>query len=147
GPFGRSLVRGRRAGLPRCHPAARYQRPAHGESVSPPPAWHPDANRRSLTAAKPAATPMTATDIDVSALFDAQRARQPAVRALGAEQRIARIRRLREALLARREAFYDALAADFGKPPTEVDFADLAPVVAEAKHAEANLRAWMRPQR
>ena len=90
---------------------------------------------------------MTATDIDVSALFDAQRARQPAVRALGAEQRIARIRRLREALLAWREAFYDALAADFGKPPTEVDFADLAPVVAEAKHAEANLRAWMRPQR
>jgi aldehyde dehydrogenase (NAD+) len=40
-----------------------------------------------------------------------------------------------------------AIAADMGKPETEVDLVEILPVLAEISHARRHLRRWMRPRR
>ncbi len=64
-----------------------------------------------------------------------------------AAERSARIRRLRDAMLAQRSALYEAFARDYGKPAAEVDGSELLPVLDEMRHAIAGLRRWMRPRR
>lgn len=73
--------------------------------------------------------------------------RSVAVRATTADQRKDKLRRLSEALLDRREHFYDALQADFGKAPVEVDLTEMKAVTKEAEHAIAHLDEWMAPDR
>ena len=62
-------------------------------------------------------------------------------------ERVAKIRRLRDAVIARTEAWYAAAHADFGKPPGEVDLAEILPVCLEANDAIRHLKQWMKPQR
>ena len=62
-------------------------------------------------------------------------------------ERVAKIRRLRDAVIARTEAWYAAAHADFGKPPGEVDLAEILPVCLEANDAIRHLKKWMKPQR
>jgi len=64
-----------------------------------------------------------------------------------AAQRVTKLARLRDALLARREAWYTAFEAALRKPPLEVDLTELLPVVDEARHAISHLARWMRPRR
>ncbi|MFE7201771.1 aldehyde dehydrogenase family protein [Pseudonocardia alni] len=45
------------------------------------------------------------------------------------------------------DEFVAALAADLGRPRVEAWMADLAPTVAESRHARRRLRRWMRPHR
>jgi len=80
-------------------------------------------------------------------LFDAQLPTALALRTSTAEARIAKIKRLRDAFLARRAEFIAAGDADFRKPPAEVELTEIMPVVAEANDAIRNIRRWMRPQR
>ena len=79
--------------------------------------------------------------------FESQRATALRWRESTAGERIARIKRLREAMLAKREAFYEAFTRDFAKPPAEVEATELLPVMDEMRHAIGNLRQWMRPRR
>ena len=72
----------------------------------------------------------------------AQRLRQSTWR-----ERVAKIRQLRDAVIARTEAWYQAAHADFGKPPGEVDLAEILPVCLEANDAIRNLKKWMKPRR
>ncbi|HET9580742.1 MAG TPA: aldehyde dehydrogenase family protein [Usitatibacter sp.] len=83
----------------------------------------------------------------MEATFESQRATALRWRESTAGERIVRIRRLREAMLARREAFHEAFRRDFAKPPAEVEGTELLPVMDEMRHAIAHLRGWMRPQR
>jgi aldehyde dehydrogenase (NAD+) len=57
-----------------------------------------------------------------------------------------RLRRLKRALMRRRDDVKEALHADFRKPPAEVDATEISPVKKEIDHALANLKAWMKPQ-
>ncbi|WP_028008413.1 aldehyde dehydrogenase family protein [Solimonas flava] len=79
--------------------------------------------------------------------FDAQWATALRLRSSTARERIAKIQRLLDAVLAHREAFYEAGYKDFKKPPAEVDLTEVLPVVAEAKHAMRALKGWMKPMR
>jgi aldehyde dehydrogenase (NAD+) len=78
--------------------------------------------------------------------FEAQRATALRWRESTAEERIARIERLRDAMLASREAFYEAFARDYAKPPAEVEATELLPVVDEMRLVIRKLRKWMRPK-
>ncbi len=84
---------------------------------------------------------------EIQRVFTAQQAHAPAVRATTAAQRKAKLRRLADALLDRRETFYEALAADFQKAPVEVDLTEIKAVTKEAEHAMAHLDDWMTPDR
>ena len=74
--------------------------------------------------------PTTSGD-DIRAAFDAQRATALRLRSSTAAERRARIRRLLDAVMANREAFYEAGARDFNKPPSEMDLSELLPVIME----------------
>lgn len=86
-----------------------------------------------------------AIDAEIARVFELQRETALRLRSSTAAQRIARIRRLKDAVLANSEAFYAAAEQDFRKPPAEVDLSEILPVVAEANDAIRNLKKWMKP--
>ena len=84
---------------------------------------------------------------ELEQLFARQAATALRLRQSSWQERTAKIRRLRDAVIARTEAWYSAAQADFGKPAGEVDLAEILPVCLEANDAIRNLKRWMRPQR
>lgn len=84
---------------------------------------------------------------DIKAIFDRQEARRWTTSRSSAEERIAKLARFREAVLARADEFCEAIGRDFGKPPAESLITEIYPVVAEINHAMRHLRRWMRPVR
>jgi aldehyde dehydrogenase (NAD+) len=80
------------------------------------------------------------------AAFEAQGPLALRLRESTAAERIAHIKRLRAALLAKREAFYAAFAQDMRKSKAEVEGAEFMPVLDEMRHAIGSLKRWMKPQ-
>lgn len=66
---------------------------------------------------------------------------------LAEERRRARLEALRSAIEGREEEVLAALAADLGKERTEAWVSEVAPVLAEIRHAVRHLGAWMGPRR
>lgn len=93
----------------------------------------------------PGEPPMTALSIDD--LFARQQAARWRVAATSADQRRAKLRALLDALMAHRAEAQAALAADFRKPPEEVDLTELYPVISEIKEALRHLPRWMKPRK
>ena len=84
---------------------------------------------------------------DMHAVFARQAATALRLRSSGADERIAKIRRLRDAVIAHTDDFYRAAAADFRKPASEVDLAEILPVCLEANDAIRHTRRWMKNKR
>ncbi|HEY9545644.1 MAG TPA: aldehyde dehydrogenase family protein [Solimonas sp.] len=83
---------------------------------------------------------------DIHRAFAAQHETALRLRTSTVKERIAKIQRLLDAVLAHRDAIYDAAYKDFKKPPAEVDLAEILPIVSEAKHAMRSLKGWMKPK-
>ncbi|MES2898303.1 MAG: aldehyde dehydrogenase family protein [Pseudomonadota bacterium] len=81
----------------------------------------------------------------MQSVFDAQLATALRWRESTAQERLVRIRRLREAMMAQREAFYQAFAQDYRKSPAEVEASEFLPVMEEIRHAIGQLKRWMKP--
>ncbi len=81
------------------------------------------------------------------AVFEAQQATALRWRDSSAAERIARIEKLRDAMLAHRSAFHQAFARDYRKPEAEVEVSEFLPVMDEIHQAIGNLRRWMKPKR
>ena len=88
---------------------------------------------------------MTIDTNHISKVFDAQAATALRLRSSTANERIAKIRRLRDAVIAHTEDWYHAAYLDFKKPQGEVDLAEILPVCMEANDAIRNLKKWMKP--
>ncbi len=104
----------------------------------------PSASSKVRTTARP----LKVKEASASAMrkaFAAQQQTALALRESTAQQRIARIKKLRTAMLARREAFYQAFAIDMRKSKAEVEGAEIMPVLDEMRHAIAHLKTWMKP--
>jgi aldehyde dehydrogenase (NAD+) len=84
---------------------------------------------------------------EIERVYAKQREHRDAVAATTAPQRIAKLRRLHDAIFANRSEIYAALWADYEKPPSEVDLSEIYPAVSEARHAMRHLRRWMKPRR
>src|SRR5581483_2918062 len=84
---------------------------------------------------------------EIDRVYERQQARRPQVANTTAQHRIARIRKLHDALLARAGEIRQALWDDYRKPAGEVDLSEIFPVLAEARHAMRRLASWMRPRR
>ena len=78
-------------------------------------------------------------------VFDRQAATALRLRSSTADERIAKIRKLRDAVIAHTEDCYHAAYADFKKPPGEVDLAEILPICVEANDAIRKLKKWMKP--
>jgi aldehyde dehydrogenase (NAD+) len=84
---------------------------------------------------------------EIDRIFMAQQARRAEIGSTTAQQRVAKIRRLHHALLARRDEIRRALHDDYRKPAGEVDLSEIYSVLGEARHAMRHLKSWMRPKR
>lgn len=84
---------------------------------------------------------------DIQRVFEAQQATALAWRESTVAERIARLKKLREAMMARREAFYAAFQKDYHKPAPEVEGTEFMPVLDEIRHAIAHLKKWATPKR
>ena len=84
---------------------------------------------------------------EIDRLFTLQQARRAEIAATNPQQRIAKLRRIHDALLRRRDEIRKALWDDYRKPPQEVDLSEIYPVLGEARHAMRHLKSWMRPRR
>ena len=80
-------------------------------------------------------------------VFDRQAATALRLRSSSADERIAKIRKLRDAVITHTEDCYRAAYADFKKPPGEVDLAEILPICVEANDAIRKLKKWMKPTR
>ncbi|MES2297226.1 MAG: aldehyde dehydrogenase family protein [Pseudomonadota bacterium] len=101
----------------------------------------------SLMQAPTAAVPAGESDPQaMQAAFASQLDTALAWRASSAAERIARVKRLRDAMLAKREAFYEAFMQDYRKCPAEVEASEFLPVMEEIRHVLGSLKRWMRPR-
>jgi aldehyde dehydrogenase (NAD+) len=80
-------------------------------------------------------------------VFERQAATAQRLRSSSASERIAKIRKLRDSVIAHSGDWYKAAYADFRKPEAEVDQGEILPVCVEANDAIRNLKKWMRPKR
>ena len=87
----------------------------------------------------------TSLEAEVRRVFERQFDTAIAWRRSTADERIARIKKLKAAVLAHTEALHKAMYLDFRKPPEEVDLTEILPVVAEANDAIRKVKKWMKP--
>ncbi|HUJ13856.1 MAG TPA: aldehyde dehydrogenase family protein [Thermoanaerobaculia bacterium] len=84
---------------------------------------------------------------DVDRIFERQQARREKIARTTAAERVAKLKRLHDAMFAHRDEIRQALWDDYRKPAAEVDLSEIFAVVSEARHAMRHLRRWMRPER
>lgn len=84
---------------------------------------------------------------DIQKVFQAQKANQYAVAAASISERKSKLKKLKTAIeVTFRQEIRDALKADFGKHPTEVDLSEIYPVTSEIKHALSHIDYWTNKQ-
>lgn len=82
---------------------------------------------------------------EVKRLFQAQQKKALELRQQPVASRIEALKKLERYLLTNREQIQERVAADFGKPSTEVDLSEIYPVLTEIRHTLAHLHAWTKP--
>jgi aldehyde dehydrogenase (NAD+) len=80
-------------------------------------------------------------------VFTSQQSTAFRLRTSTPQERIAKIRQLRDAVIAHTQELYEAAYQDFRKPKAEVDLAEILPICVEANDAIRHLKKWMRPKR
>ena len=75
----------------------------------------------------------------IRGIFEAQQANRWRVAGLDAGARIARLRKLRKAILDRRSDLHQALLDDFRKNPCETDLTEIYPTIEEIDSAIRHL--------
>ena len=76
-------------------------------------------------------------------IFEAQGKKRWAVANTTAKERIAKLQKLRKAIVDRQQEFYDAVWADFHKPRTEAWLTEVFPALEEIDYNIAHLPDWM----
>lgn len=83
----------------------------------------------------------------IQEVFDQQHASRWHMAQSTVEQRIARLKLLRAALLSHRHEIVEAMRKDFGKCRAEVAMSEIAPVTDEIAFVCSRLKRWMKPRR
>ncbi|RZO82724.1 MAG: aldehyde dehydrogenase family protein [Oceanococcus sp.] len=89
----------------------------------------------------------SAMQADIQRVFALQQQKALALRSSNKTERVAKLKKLRDAILSRQDAIQQACYADFKKPPVEVDLAEITPILAEIKHSISHIGKWMRGER
>ncbi|MBI2383979.1 MAG: aldehyde dehydrogenase family protein [Gammaproteobacteria bacterium] len=84
---------------------------------------------------------------EIQRIFDKQRETALRWRTSTAEERLGRIKRLRDAVLANLPALYEAAYKDFRKPAAEVDLTEIVPIMSDVSEYTHTLRRWMKPKK
>lgn len=81
---------------------------------------------------------------ELNSLFEAQGKKRWAVAHTTAKERIAKLKKLRKAIVARQQEFYDAVWADFHKPKTEAWISEVFPALEEIDYTIKHLPGWVK---
>lgn len=84
---------------------------------------------------------------EIKDVFEKQRNNCCNLASIVPKDRIKKLKRLRDALIAHRQDFRDALFADYRKPASEFDLIELYVILTEIKHTIRNLQKWTHKQR
>ncbi|MGK5084198.1 aldehyde dehydrogenase family protein [Bdellovibrionota bacterium FG-1] len=84
---------------------------------------------------------------DLKAAFEKQRANRWKMAVSTADERIAQLKKLRDAILARQDELKKAIHSDFRKTGGEVDLTEIFPTISEINHTIRHLKRWMKPHR
>jgi aldehyde dehydrogenase (NAD+) len=95
----------------------------------------------------PSAVAGQSLEADIQRVFERQRETAIRLRTSTLDERLAKIKKLKAAVLAHSADLIKAGDADFKKPPAEVELTEILPIVAEANDAIRKLKSWMKPQR
>ena len=82
----------------------------------------------------------------LTSLFEAQKRYSSVVRKSTAGERIAKLKKLEEFLMSKKQEIADAVFADFKKPLQEVWTTEVFPCLSEIRFTAGNLKKWMRPK-
>ena len=93
------------------------------------------------------AAPVQAQEAEIRRVFELHAASARRLRTSTVEQRIARLKRLREVLLAHREEVVEAGVADFRRPAVEIEMTELMPVLMDISDTCRKLKKWLKPRR
>jgi aldehyde dehydrogenase (NAD+) len=85
--------------------------------------------------------------MNAKAVFDSHAPTALKLRRSTAAERRARLSKLLEAILDRKDAILEAARQDLGKHPTETNLTEVLPLVSELKHSRSHLKRWMKPHR
>jgi aldehyde dehydrogenase (NAD+) len=100
----------------------------------------------STVSAEPA-TPAGESAARMRRVFDAQRRVALRLRETTVAERLAKLERLRAAILRHRAAIIEAVAADLVRPAAETELAELLPLLGDLTHYRRHLGRWLRPRR
>ena len=81
----------------------------------------------------------------IGEVFERQRARRWDLAQTTARERVAKLKKLRDAILRRKDELRAAMQDDFSKSAAEVDLTELQTVLAELQHTIRHLPKWMQP--
>lgn len=84
---------------------------------------------------------------EIHRVFARQREAAIRLRTSTCAERLAKLKKLKQAVLDHTPEWYAAGAADFRKPQAEIDVTEILPVVAEVNDAVRHLARWMKPRR
>jgi aldehyde dehydrogenase (NAD+) len=86
-------------------------------------------------------------DASIARLFESHAATALRLRQSTSAERRLKLAKLLGAILDRKDVILDAARRDLSKHPVETNLTEVLPLVGEVKHAIANVRRWMKPQR
>ncbi|MFO0694274.1 MAG: aldehyde dehydrogenase family protein [Polyangiales bacterium] len=81
----------------------------------------------------------------IGAAFERLRENRWSVAQTTADERIAKLKRLKQVILSRREDLKQAMWQDFHKPASEVELTEIQPTLVEINHTISHLKQWMKP--
>ncbi len=84
---------------------------------------------------------------EVQRVFAAQKQFAPTLRLSTAQERIAKLKKLKAIILHYRDQIHEAVYKDFKKPSAEADLGEIFGVLATITHTIKHLKQWMKPKR
>lgn len=84
---------------------------------------------------------------ELQELFEKQKANQGNISQTSAALRVAKLKKLRQAILSKQVELQKAIYDDFRKNPCEVDVTEVYPTVSEINHSIRHLHKWTKPHR
>lgn len=84
---------------------------------------------------------------EIKKIFEKQQRNRWNVSKSTARERIVKLKRIRDAILARRTEIQQAIYNDFKKNPGETDITEIYPTISEINHTIRHLRKWMKPHK
>ncbi len=89
----------------------------------------------------------TSLEAEVANLFQLQKVKSIALRTSSVKQRIAKLNKIEQWIIAHRTDIQKAVYEDFKKPEEEVDLTEIYPVIMDIKHTRDHLKSWMKAEK